>query len=251
MERILMGGVVGFTLFTLVSYLLIIANVPFLIIPIVVLTILVGAKPLIKTLKQIKVKFDKTAVITLLVFAIGIAGQMLVISPSGTIKNGDLLFWSAHGHDGSWHIALMGEIKKGYPFGNPVFAGEKLVNYHFFSDIAPAIVSKYLPISDLTLYFRIFPFIYSLFLGASAYFLTKKITGSRTASVWATIFTYFAGSFGYIIGKGESVFWATQPQSASGNPPQIVSDFILMAALYFLFILLEKKGNKFTFLQEH
>ncbi len=202
---------------------------------------------MVKELRQIRIKLDKTTIIILTVFTVGIIGQLLVISPSGIFKNGNLPFWSAHGHDASWHIALMQQIKKDYPFQNPVFAGEKLINYHFFSDIAPAIISKYLPISDLNLYFRIFPFIYSLFFGASAYFLTKKITGSRLAGIWGVIFSYFAGSFGYIIGKGESVFWATQPQSASGNPPQIISDFIVMAALYYLFMLLQKKGNKFTF----
>jgi len=149
MEKILMGGIVGFTLLTLISYLLIVANVPFLIIPITLLAIVFVAKPLVKVLKEIKIKFDKTTILTLLVFVVGIIGQMLVISPSGILKNGDLVFWSAHGHDASWHIALMEEIKKGYPFQNPVFAGEKLINYHFFSDIAPAIISKYLPISDL------------------------------------------------------------------------------------------------------
>ncbi|MCX6704459.1 MAG: hypothetical protein NTZ07_03360 [Candidatus Woesebacteria bacterium] len=247
MEKVLMGGIVGFVLFTLISYLLIVLNIPFLIIPIVLLVILIGIKPLVNTLKRIKIKFDKTTILILTVFIIGIVGQMLVISPSGIFKNGDLLFWSSHGHDATWHIALMEEIKKGYPFANPVFAGEKLVNYHFFSDITPAIISKYLPISDLDLYFRVFPLIYSIFFGTSAYFLTKKITSSRLAAIWATIFSYFAGSFGYIIGKGESVFWASQPQSANQNPPQIVSDFIVMAALYYLFMLLQKKGNKFTF----
>lgn len=242
-----MGGVVGFTLFTLISYLLIVLHVPFLIIPITLLTIILGIKPFVKTLRQIKIKFDKTTVLILIIFVIGIIGQMLVISPSGIFKNGDLIFWSAHGHDGPWHIALMEEIKRGYPFQSPVFAGEKLVNYHFFSDIAPAIISKYIPISDLDLYFRIFPFIYSLFFGASAYFLTKKITKNRYAAIWATIFSYFGGSFGYIISKGESVFWATQPQSASGNPPQIISDFILLTALYYLFILLKEKDGKLIF----
>ncbi len=242
-----MGGIVFFVIFTLISYFLFILNVPYLIIPLTILTIFFGAKPLLNLVRKIKIKFDTLSILTLIVFTVGIAGQLLVISPSGMFKNGDLVFWSAHGHDAPWHIALMEEFKKGYPFQNPVFAGEKLVNYHFFSDIAPAIISKYLPISDLNLYFRIFPFIYSLFFGAAAYFLTKKITDSRPAAIWATIFSYFAGSFGYVIGKGESVFWATQPQSSSGNPPQIVSDFILMAALYFLFELLQKKNVKLNF----
>ncbi len=242
-----MGGIVGFVLFTLVSYILIVLNIPFLIIPITILVGILIAKPFIKEVGQIKIRFDTPIFLTLMVFTIGIIGQLLIISPSGIFQNGSLVFWSAHGHDASWHIALMEEIKKGYPFGNPVFAGEKLVNYHFFSDILPAMVSKYLPVSNLDLYFRVFPFFYSLFLGASAFYLTKKITNDFSASVWATIFTYFAGSFGYVIGKGESVFWATQPQSSSGNPPQIVSDFIILAALYFLLILLQKKGGKLIF----
>ncbi len=229
-----MGGIVGFVLFTLLSYILIILNVPWLIIPIFIF--------MLTKIKKPKIKFNIQTLLILIVFTLGIAGQMAVITPSGVFQNGDLVFWSAHGHDASWHIALMEEIKRGYPFGNPSFAGEKLVNYHFFSDIAPAIIGKYLPISNLNLYFRVFPFFYSLFLGASAYFLTKKITNNFEASIWATIFTYFSGSFGWVIGKGESVFWATQPQSSSGNPPQIISNFLVLTFLYFVFSLTKKRS---------
>lgn len=237
-----MGGIVAFVLFTLLSYFLIAINAPILIIPIILIALILAAKPVVKIVRQIKIKFDIKTFLVIGVFILGMAGQLAVISPSGRFQNDDLVFWSAHGHDGPWHIALMEEIKKGYPFDNPIFAREKLVNYHFFSDIAPAIISKYLPISNLDLYFRIFPLFYSLFLGASAYYLTKKITNSFSASIWAVIFTYFAGSFGYLIGKGESVFWATQPQSSSGNPPQIISNFLVLAFLYFLYLYRQKKN---------
>ncbi len=243
MERILMGSVAAFAALTLICYILIVLHVPFLIIPISLIAAFFAFKPIVKTIKLTKIKLNFQTIIILIVFTLGITGQMAVISPSGVFKNGDLLFWSSHGHDATWHIALMEEIKRGWPFQNPIFSGEKLTNYHFFSDILPAMVSKYLPISNLNLYFRIFPFFYSLFLGASAYFLTKKLTKSFSASIWATIFTYFAGSFGYVIGKGESVFWATQPQSASGNPPQIISDFLVLTIIYFV-ILLGEQRNK-------
>ncbi len=247
-----MGAIAGFSILTLVSYILIVLNAPVLIIPTILLLIVFGAKPLIKIIKEIEIRFNIRIVVVLTVFAIGIAGQMAVISPSGILsKSGDMLFWSAHGHDGTWHIALMEEIKRGWPFQNPIFAGEKLVNYHFFSDILPAMVSKYLPVSNTNLYFRIFPFIYSLFLGTSAYFLTKRLTKSFSASIWATIFTYFSGSFGFIVTYlknktigGESIFWATQPQSSSGNPPQIISDFLILSGLYFLIKFGEEKVEK-------
>lgn len=239
-----MGGIVALVAFTLVSYILIALKIPVLVIPILIIAVGLIWKSLVKEVKATKLKLDKKVIIVLAVFIIGIAGQLAVISPSGRFVNGDLVFWSSHGHDGMWHIALMEEIKRGWPFQNPVFAGEKLVNYHFFSDVAPAVVAKYTNISDLDLYFRIFPFFYSLFLGASAYFLTKKINKSFGASIWAVIFTYFAGSFGYIVGKGESVFWATQIQSASGNPPQIISDFVVLTFLYFVYSYIQKKRAK-------
>jgi len=254
MEKILMGSIVGFVAFTSISYILIVLNVPFLIIPFTVLGVVFAYRPLVGTVRQIKFRWNAQTWLILAVFVIGILGQLAVISPSGVFQNGNLVFWSAHGHDGVWHIALMEEFKKGYPFQDPSFAGEKLVNYHFFSDIAPAMVSKYLPISDLDLYFRIFPLIYSIFLGASAFYLTRKITNSFSASLWATVFTYFAGSFGFIVTYlknktigGESIFWATQPQSSSGNPPQIVSNFLLLTSLYFLITYLQKKKSKLMF----
>lgn len=204
----------------------------------------------LKKIRNLKFTFNYQAILIILVFGIGIIGQLAIIAPSGTYQNGDLVFWSAHGHDSTWHIALMEEMKKGYPFQNPIFAGSALQNYHFFSDILPAMVSKYTGISNENLYFRIFPFFYSLFLGVSVFYLSKKITSNLpaqagfSASIWATIFTYFAGSFGYLISKGESVFWATQIQSSSGNPPQIVSNFLFLSGIYFVLKYLEQQDKK-------
>lgn len=236
-----MGSIFAFSVATLISYILIVLNIPYLIIPLIFILFFLSRKTLIRILKNIKIKLNLTTFIVLAVFILGIIGQMAIIAPSGSYQNGDLVFWSAHGHDGTWHMALMEEIKKGFPFQNPIFSGTALKNYHFFSDILPAIVSKYTFISNENLYFRIFPLIYSIFLGASAYYLTKKITNNFSASIWATIFTYFAGSFGYLIGKGESVFWATQIQSSSGNPPQIISDFLFLTAIYYVLTYLNQK----------
>ncbi|MFZ3302000.1 MAG: hypothetical protein WA152_04780 [Microgenomates group bacterium] len=251
MEALLMGSIFVFSASTLISYILIVLNIPHLIIPLFILSLILSFKSLVKLIKTVKISLNWQTLLVAVVFIFGIVGQLAVISPSGIYQNGDLVFWSAHGHDGPWHIALMEEMKKGYPFTNPIFAGEKLVNYHFFSDILPMVFSKYLKLSDLDLYFRIFPFIYSVFLGASAFYLTKKITSNFSSSLWATIFTYFAGSFGFIVTYlkggtigGESIFWATQPQSSGGNPPQIISNFLFLASIYFVLIFLEQKEYK-------
>lgn len=186
----------------------------------------------------------------ILFFILGIIGQLAVISPSGRSENGDLLFWSAHGHDSMWHIAVSNEIQRGFPLQNPVMAGEKLVNYHFFSDIVPAYLNKLLRIPNLTLYFWIMPLIYSFLLGLTAYLAGKEIGKSRLSGLFSMFAVYFIGSFGYVVtlirnGRigGESLFWATQIQSSIGNPPQILSDIFFLAFIYYLSRYLKGKLN--------
>lgn len=251
-EKSIISTALGFVLFTLVSYFLLVLNVSFIIIPLLLSINFFAIKTLYKLnfFSLNKLNFKKSFIPVFLVFFIGIVGQLAIIAPSGLYINNELIFWSSHGHDGPWHIALMEEIKKGAPLQNPTFAGEKLVNYHFFSDIAPAQFSKYFYLPNLDLYFRFFPLLYSLLLGGIVFIIGRKLGGNVLAGIWATIFTYFAGSFGYIVtllreGKigGESIFWATQIQSSIGNPPQIVSNIILLTFIFLFAIWIEKKSN--------
>jgi len=252
-EKIILGTVVGLILFSLLSYLLLVIKLHFLVLPIMLAIALLTVKKLPSLFHQLSNSSRKKLALFLIVFSIGIAGQLLIISPSGINLNGDLVFWSSHGHDGLWHISLMEEYERGYPLQNPVFAGERLVNYHFFSDIAPSDFNHYFKLSTLDLYFRFFPLIFSVLLGSLAYLVGVKIGGSFQAGIWATIFTYFAGSFGYIVTflqnrtiGGEAVFWASQPQSSIGNPPQIVAFIIVLTFLY-LFSFFIAKPNKVLF----
>ena len=244
-----MGTALGFTSFTLLSYILLILNIHFLLLPLIFIIDIFALK-ILKFPKQIKFFPKLKLLLILAIFLLGIIGQMLVIAPSGSFANADLLFWSAHGHDGSWHIALMNELQKGHPFQNPVFAGEKLMNYHFFSDIAPADFNHYFKIPSLDLYFRFFPLIFSILLGSLSFVLGSRL-GGWWAGFWAVVFTYFAGSFGYIVTfvqnktiGGESLFWASQIQSSIGNPPQIISSIIILTFLIF-FLSYAKVGKGF------
>jgi len=252
-EKTLFGTILGFVFFTLLSYLFLIINLPALILIFVLLLNLLARKVIFLQLGGFKTTFKLSrlqGVLITTVFTLGIIGQLAIVVPSGNVVDGNLVFWSSHGFDGTWHLALMEEINRGWPFQNPTFARERLVNYHFFSDIAPAVFDKYLPINGLDLYFRLFPPLYSLLLGSSVYLLVKKITGSTFSSFWAVFFTYFAGSWGYIITYlknktigGESLFWGTQIQSSSGNPPQIISNVLILTYLYFAYLIFQKKNR--------
>lgn len=248
-EKLILGTCLGFIFFTLLSYSLVILKLHLLLLPIIVLINILSIRIIPSLFSQITFLPKINLAILSLVFLIGIIGQLLIIAPSGIYRSGDLVFWSSHGHDGFWHIALMEEYKKGYPLLNPVFAGERLVNYHFFSDIAPAEFNRYFKLSTLDLYFRFFPLMFSILLGALAYLLGKKLGGFQ-AGLWASIFTYFAGSFGYIVTYlqsktfgGESLFWASQIQSSIGNPPQIAAFIIVLTFLYLFDIFLKNRSK--------
>ncbi len=254
LEKIILGSALGFVLFSLLNYLFLVLNLQILtFIPITVIDFL-----FLKNFKKVKPDFNllpqNQLILLVVFFLIGITMQLAVISPSGLNINGDLLFWSSHAHDSAWHIALMNQMAKGWPIINPALSGEKVLNYHFFSDIAPSYFSSFFKISSLDLYFRFFPLFYSLLFASLLYMVGKKLTGNFWGGFWSLIFADFGGSFGYIVTLlrdrsigGESLFWSSQPQSTIGNPPQIAALVLLLAFVYLFTFFLENK-NRWLFL---
>lgn len=250
-----LGTILGLVFFSLLSYFLLVLNLHILLLPIVLVVNILSSLKFHKYFRNYSVKIHNHFYIFLVVLITGVLFQIAVISPSGIFQNNDLIFYSSHAHDSAWHIALMNELQKGYPLQNPTLSGEKLVNYHFFSDIAPADFNRFFKLNSLDLYFRFFPFLYSVLLGSLAFILAKTLTKSFTSGMWAMFFTYFAGSFGYIITwqrskdiAGESMFWVSQIHSSIGNPPQILSFILLLAFLFLLYKLLEKPNPLLIFI---
>lgn len=251
-ESFITSTVVGFIIYTLLSYFFNLLNIhPILIGVYLILNSYFLSKSYPKfrqIFSKFHFKFTQKMSILAAVFLVGMTGQLAIIAPSGLNINGNILFWSSHGHDGPWHIALAQEIQKGFPFQNPVFAGEKLVNYHFFSDITIADFNSYFKLSFFDLYFRYFPLLFSFLLGGSA-FIIGRIMGKRfSAGILAMCFTYFAGSWGYLITfirnrdiGGEGMFWSSQVQSTIGNPPQIIASIIILVFLFFFKKFIEEK----------
>lgn len=253
-EKIILGTVLGWVTFTLLGYIFLVLNLKFLMIPLYLIIILLSLK--ISKFYQTKIDLlpKKLLILFTPIFIAGIIMQLLIIAPNGIKINGDILFWSSHAHDASWHIALMNQMEKGWPIQNPAFAGERLVNYHFFSDITPMYFNYLFRLPFLDLYFRFLPFFYTVTFGSLAYLLGKRLTKSFWGGFWTFIFADFAGSFGYILTflknqtiGGESIFWSSQPQSTIGNPPQI-SALILLLAFFCLFSIYLEKRSKYLFL---
>lgn len=242
MERFVLSSVLGLVLFTIVAYILAFFNLRFLmwIFPIIGFYVFVTQR---KSLKSLFPKITAKRFF-LAVFLIGVIGQVAVNAPSGFPYKDGIYFYSSHGHDGIWHLALMQEMhKSGFPFQNPEYAGYKLQNYHFFADLLMSEFSRLFYFSNLDVYFRFMPIVFSILMGLSAFIFVREWGKSEIAGIWAMVFTYFAGSFGYLLYipthkalGGESIFWVSQTQSVLGNPPHAAAFVILTT---FLFCLLK------------
>lgn len=242
LERFIISSVFGMVLFTLAAYFLAAVSLRFLmwVFP------AAGAWTLFKYKKEIfkfRVALANKAFFTA-VLVIGIAGMVAVNAFSGFLSKDGISFYSSHGHDGVWHLALMEQMKLGtFPFQNPELAGARLQNYHFFVDLLMSEFARLFHFSSLDIYFRFMPVVFALALGLTGFIFVRAWSKSEIAGIWSMIFIYFAGSFGYLLYVpthkslgGESIFWVSQTQSVLGNPPHAAA-FIITTA--FLFCLLK------------
>lgn len=241
LERFTIASVFGLVIFTLSAYILAAIHLRFLmyIFPIV------GVWSLYKFRHEIfsfrpKISHKK---IFLLVLILGIIGMVAVNAPSGFPYRDGIYFWSSHGHDGVWHLALMERMKTPiFPFQNPELAGATLQNYHFFVDLLMSEFSRLFQFSSLDIYFRFTPVVFAILLGLSSFIFVRAWSKSEVAGIWAMVFTFFAGSFGYLLYipthkslGGESIFWVSQTQSVLGNPPHAAA-FIIVTTFLFCFL---------------
>ena len=157
----------------------------------------------------------------------------LTMVKSGLIYSFGMGFWGANGHDAIWHIALAESLGR-WSLTMPVFTGSSLQNYHIGFDLLLTLLNKITAIPVVNIYFQILPPIFAFFIGYLSYIFVLDWTRSEKASLWAVFFVYFGGSFGYLIGRGESTFWSQQAISTLINPPFALSLIFILSGLIFL-----------------
>ncbi len=189
--------------------------------------------------------------IAILLICLGSFIQSLSIIKSGINYSYGIGFWGANAHDGLWHVSLINQLSK-LTLAHPTFSGYTITNYHYGFDLIAAILHKISHIPILTLYFQILPVFTSLIIGILTYKLTRTLSWDQLASIWAVFFTYFGGSFGFIVGllKGEginreSAFWSIQSASYLVNPPFTLSVIFLLTGLICLLNFLKNKSKRF------
>ena len=167
----------------------------------------------------------------------------LPMAKSGLVYPFGMGFWGPNGHDGIWHLALINQLKN-FSLNNPVFSGTRLTNYHFGFDLIIALLSRLTTISPLVLYFQAVPLIMAVLIGVLTYKFVYNWLSSKCSAWWAVFFVYFGGSWGWILGRGESTFWANQSISGLINPPYGLSLIVLLVGLIKLVDYLKNPDKK-------
>ncbi len=254
LEKITISAILGLVIFTLIAYILSAVHLRFLMYAFP----LAGIYSFFKYRKDfLNLRFGiNNKKFFLTVFILGVIGMVLVNAPSGLPYKDGIYFWSSHGHDGVWHLALMENMHKDvFPFQNPELAGNKLQNYHFFVDLFMSEFSRLFPFSNLDIYFRFMPTAFAVLLGLSSFIFVRLWTKKELAGIWSMIFLYFAGSFGYLLYipthkalGGESIFWLSQTQSVLGNPPHASAFIVTIIFLFSLYKYLDLRNKAYFFL---
>ena len=184
----------------------------------------------------------------------GSFAQVIMIFPSGLRSQRGIQFWGAQFHDGLWHIAIVKKFVN-FSFENPVFAGEKLGNYHYFSDLLVALVHIITRIDVFVIYYKILPSVISLSTGFFVFLLSKKLFKSEVAAIWSMFFVFLGSNFAYLLpffGLGypiwETNFWVQQPMSIYSNMPYALSVPIVLSSIYFLTKYLSGPRNNYLIL---
>lgn len=158
-------------------------------------------------------------------------------------------FWGPNGHDGIWHISLSEGLGRSLSLEMPVFAGEKIKNYHLGFDYLLSFLNKETTLPTSFLYFQVLPPILAFLIGFLSYKLVHLWKKSKKAALWSTFFVYFGGGFGWIMTliregqiNGESLFWAQGAFSTLINPPYALSLVLILTGLIF-FLKFKEKPN--------
>lgn len=249
-EIITLSLSLGIVLFVLASIALALSHLRFLMLPaILVVNLFVISKYKLDVFAPWRLFIKNKLLLVMIIF--GILTQGFINFASGYSFADGLHFWSSQGHDGLWHVASMEAIKQSIPPQNPGFAGEPIMNYHYLVDVLMGEFARIFPFfSSLDLYFRFFPVIFSFLIGISVFAFLTRWQKNKTVGILGIFFTYFVGSFGYIVSfinggnifGGETAFWAAQQNTLLGNPPHAISHGLLAAFLLSFLIYLKERS---------
>ncbi len=229
---------IGYSCFIVLSYISGWMHMPLMSL---VFVILVTLYVLIKKRNLINLSFPKANWSSLFVIIVGSLAFTSMSFFSGLItKNGLQFIGMVNSTDGLMHIAHIKTQAFLFPPPYAGFVGYAMRGYHYFYDFLLSRFVLFFHFSAEDLYYRLFPFVISLFYGGSIYFFSKLFTQKKSVLIFILFFAYFGQSWGFVL----SLFTKTvditnglglvQPLELILDPSAIFAFALMLCGFYLL-----------------
>ena len=125
---------------------------------------------------------------------------------SGRFSGSEFVFYGPAGHDHLYHLTLLQRLAHHIPPDNFIVSGLRAPVYHYFDDLALALVLRcqaalHLGTTDLfDLYYRCYPTLVYFLIGALAYRAGKQLVGSPRGGVLSVLLLLGGGGLGWFFG---------------------------------------------------
>lgn len=165
------------------------------------------------------------------------------------VKVEDGLFFCCRGvPDAVYHLSLTNELINRFPPNEPGMNGVLVKNYHYFSNLVVADISRIFKLDYIQVQFRYMSFFLTLILGFSAFVFAKLLGLKKVFSRWLVVLFFGSGDILYLLlflrGKGLN-FGTTILDDATklfAGPPRADSIVLFFCGIC-LFIIWIKKRN--------
>lgn len=239
-DRIVLGTVVGFAVFAFTLFVTRVFGLPIFVafLPFVFLAVKQRSGLLRTGIAVRKVGYPK--IVWLGIAVIGMILQGMVLFRSGIRTEDGLRFPEISYHDSIWHIYIIEELKTNFPPRHGGSAPALIKNYHFLSDLVIASIGKYLPVSTIEIYYRVYPMFVSLLLSASVFVFARKLSGSEAAANAAVFLALFSGNAAWFVHffrgpefrPSANSFMLDPILDLMQNPHAVVVFPLMLAAIY-------------------
>src|SRR3989304_1163924 len=142
--------------------------------------------------------FFKTHKLPIFIILFGCFFQLLAVFPSGIKSSEGIWFYHINAYDGLYHLGLVKSLIRSFPPIEPGLSGELVVNYHYFSNLIMADISRMFGIPASLLVFQAFPILTSALYGLLAYKVGESFTFSKKGGLIFAFLAYFGSDIAYL-----------------------------------------------------
>lgn len=174
--------------------------------------------------------------------------QLLGIVGSGLPDNdGNRTYHRLQSSDGLFHVAFAQSMVKDFPPMQPGAAGLPITNYHYWSNLYIAEISRIFQVPVDTLFFQMTPIMIGMLLVSNMLLLADSLRLNKASVVWMLFFHFWAGNSLIFLSKLFKDAWDfTMPAIDHGmiqfyNPPQTFAKVLLIFISWWWLTYLSKR----------